>query len=91
MDTDTTHNPPHTDTADIEALRRKFMGGLTPFDDFARAIGKHPKTVARMRPPIVRVGRQPYVPDDEGRAWILGGCKPWRPENPRGRGRRGAA
>jgi hypothetical protein len=66
--------------SDIAALRDKLLAGLTPIDDFAAAIDKHPKTLMRMNPPIVRIGRNVYVPEEEGRAWILNGCKPLQPE-----------
>lgn len=66
------------------------MGGLIPFGDFAAAIGKHPKTVMRMRPPIVRIGRDVYVPEEPGRQWLLNDCRPVEPER-RTRGGRKAA
>jgi len=62
-----------------------FLAGLTPFDEFAAAIHKHPKTLKRLNPPIVYVGRTPYVPDEQGRAWILNGCKPLQAPKQRGR------
>jgi hypothetical protein len=65
---------------EIAELREKLMGGLIPFNDFAAAMDKHPKTVMRMGPPIVRVGRDVYVPEEPGRAWLLNGCKPVEPE-----------
>lgn len=60
----------------INELRAKLLDGLTPFNDFAAALEKHPKTVMRMNPPIVRIGRDVYVPEEQGRAWVLNGCKP---------------
>lgn len=60
-------------------LREKLLGGLVPFDEFAAAIGRHPKTVKRMNPPTVRIGRSIYVPEEKGRAWILNGCRPFEP------------
>jgi hypothetical protein len=72
----------------IEALRQRLLDGLTPLDDFAAAMDRHPKTVKRWNPPIVYIGRRAYVPDKEGRAWILNGCKPVLPErHARSRGR----
>jgi hypothetical protein len=62
--------------ARISALREKLLEGLTPFKTFAAAMGRHPKTVKKMNPPIVRIGREDYVPDEEARAWILNGCRP---------------
>ena len=59
----------------IEELRSKLLDGLVPFAEFAAALDKHPKTVMRMNPPIVRVGRDVYVPAEQGRAWLLNGCK----------------
>jgi hypothetical protein len=73
---------------EIAELREKLMGGLVPFSAFAAAMDKHPKTVMRMNPPIVRIGRDVYVPEDQGRAWLLNGCKPLQSE---GRGRRRSA
>jgi hypothetical protein len=75
---------------EIEALRKKIMPGLIPFDDFAKAIGKHPKTLAKLGPPLVYVGRTPYVPEEPGRAWVLNGCTPVEPDKSR-RGRKVAA
>jgi hypothetical protein len=69
-------------------LGEKFLSGLTPFNNFARAIGKHPQTLAKMRPPIVRVGRTIYVPNELGHEWLLAGCPPVLPEAPAARGRR---
>jgi hypothetical protein len=65
----------------------KFLAGLTPFDDFARSLHKHPKTVKRMQPPIVRIGRSLYVPDAQGLEWVRNGCRPVVEQPPR-RGRR---
>jgi hypothetical protein len=78
-----------TEQPEISALREKLLAGLTPFGAFAAALGKHPKSVMRMNPPIVRIGRSVYVPDEQGRQWILNGCRPLQTES-RGR-RRGAA
>jgi hypothetical protein len=69
----------------VEALREKFLAGLTPFNDFAAAIAKHPKTLAKLNPPIVRIGRSVYVPDDQGRTWLLNGCKPLSQQRRRNR------
>ena len=63
-------------------MSQDFLAGLTPFDKFAEAIGKHPKTVKRLNPPVVYIGRTVYVPDDLGREWLLSGCKPLK-TNPR--------
>ena len=68
-------------------LRDKLMGGLVRFADFAAAMNKHPKTVMKMGPPVTRVGRDVYVDEAKGRAWILNGCRPLEPER-RGRGRK---
>lgn len=62
--------------ADIAALRDRLLDGLIPFKDFAAATGKHPTTVRRLNPPIVRVGRSRYVPEKEGREWLRNGCRP---------------
>lgn len=62
--------------ADIAALRDKLFEGLTPLSDFAAALGLHPKTVKKKDPPIIYIGRDPYVPDDPGREWVLNGCRP---------------
>ena len=37
--------------ADIAALRDRLFEGLTPFNDFAAALGLHPKTVKKKDPP----------------------------------------
>jgi hypothetical protein len=71
-------------------MESNFLAGLTPFDEFARAIGKHPKTVRKMRPPRVKIGRTQYVPDDEGKQWILDGCPPVMPATSSRRRRRAA-
>jgi hypothetical protein len=71
---------------EISELREKLLGGLTPFADFAAAMNRHPKTVMRMNPPVVKIGRSVYVPTETGRAWLLSGC---RPAEQRGRARRG--
>lgn len=70
----------------IDQLREELMGDLVPLNNFAAAMGKHPKTVKRMGPPLVYIGRDPFVPKDGGRAWLQNGCKPIEPER-RGRGR----
>jgi hypothetical protein len=67
-------------------LKTRLMGGMSPFNDFCKAIGKHPKTVKKMKPPIVRIGRSEFVIEDQGRNWIQNGCPPVEPER-RGRGR----
>jgi len=75
-----TDNEKPTDAAPaIDELREHLLGDLTLFDDFCKAIGKHPKTVTKMKPPTVRVGRTIYVPTDKGREWILAGCPPVLP------------
>jgi hypothetical protein len=74
----------------IGLLREAIIGELIPFDDGAAAIKKHPKTLKRMRPPTVYVGRTPYLPKEPFRLWVLNGCKPVEPER-RGRGRPRAA
>jgi hypothetical protein len=74
----------------IDELRSKLLDGLVPFNEFAAALDKHPKTVMRMNPPIVRIGRDVYVPEEQGRAWVLNGCKPVEVER-RGRARPRAA
>jgi hypothetical protein len=71
----------------VDELRSKLLDGLTPFNDFAAAIKKHPKTLMRMNPPIVRIGRDIYVPEAQGREWLLNGCKPIETERRRGRSR----
>jgi hypothetical protein len=86
--TTATGKPASLDAADVEALREKLLAGLTPFNDFARALRKHPTTLARMKPPTVRVGRRLYVPNERGRQWILDGCPPVLPDEARGRGRK---
>jgi hypothetical protein len=77
-----------TGKPEIEALREKLIGDLTPFDDFAAAIRKHPKTLRKMRPPTRYVGRSVFVPTERGRKWILDGCPPVSPEAPTPRRRR---
>jgi hypothetical protein len=76
---------------EIAELRNKLLDGLIPIGDFAAAIGKHAKTLMRLGPPIVRVGRAVYVPEGQGRAWLLNGCKPIEPDRQRNRGQRRAA
>ena len=71
-----------------EALRETILSGLALFDDFANGISKHPKTLRRMRPPVVYIGRTPYVPIELGRQWILDGCPPVLPAAPKRRGAR---
>jgi hypothetical protein len=71
----------------VDELRTKLLDGFIPFNDFAAAIDKHPKTVMRMNPPIVRIGRDVYVHEERGRAWLLNGCKPVEVERRRGRPR----
>jgi hypothetical protein len=88
--TATASKPASLAAADIEALREKLLAELTPFNDFAKALRKHPTTLARMKPPTVRVGRKLYVPDERGRQWILDGCPPVLPEV-KGRGRKRVA
>jgi len=66
----------HTSEKPTEDLRAELLRGLTPFDEFSAAIDKHPKTLAKMNPPTVRIGRSKYVPTEEGRRWVLNGCKP---------------
>jgi hypothetical protein len=66
--------------ADIAILRDRLLDGLIPFNDFAAAMGKHPTTARKLRPPVVRVGRSVYVPEKEGREWLLNGCR--RTEHP---------
>lgn len=68
-------------------LRSKLLDGLVSFNEFAAALGKHPKTVMRMNPPVVRIGRDVYVPEEQGRAWLRNGCKPPQPATRRGRQR----
>jgi hypothetical protein len=71
----------------VDELRSKLLDGFIPFGDFAAALNKHPKTVMRMNPPLVRIGRDVYVPEEQGRAWLLNGCKPQSPPSRRGRQR----
>jgi hypothetical protein len=85
MDTANTTDDSCVAPKDIEVLREKLLAGLTPFNDFAAAIEKHPKTLAKLNPPTVRIGRSVYVPDDQGRAWILNGCKPLSQQRARNR------
>jgi hypothetical protein len=75
--------------ANVAALRGELLDELDPLDEFAAALNRHPKTVKRWNPPIVYIGRKPYVPRKRGREWILNGCKPIEPPR-RGRGRRSA-
>jgi hypothetical protein len=79
--------PPRGGEAGSTCQPNKFLDGLTPFNDFARAIKKHPKTVKKLNPPIVYVGRTPYVPDAEGRQWVFNGCRPPPLRTNRGRGK----
>ena len=73
---------------DIGTLREDLFSGFIPFNDFAAAIDRHPKTLKRMNPPIVYVGRTPFIPKEKGKAWLLNGCRPVEPERRRrGRGR----
>ena len=74
----TLENETQTERASVD-----FLAGLTPLDEFSDGIHKHPKTVRRMRPPIVHIGRTPYVPTELGRKWVLDGCPPVLPEAPR--------
>ena len=62
--------------ADINALRDQLLDELDTLEDFAAALDRHPKTVKRWNPPIVYVGRKPYVPRKRGREWLLNGCRP---------------
>src|SRR5881394_406574 len=39
----------------VDELLSKLLDGLVPFNQFAAALDKHPKTVMRMNPPIVRI------------------------------------
>ena len=71
---------------EIAELREELMGDMIPFNDFAAAINRHAKTLKRMNPPLIYVGRDPFVPKEQGRAWLQNGCKPVEPER-RGRGR----
>jgi hypothetical protein len=70
----------------VEALRAKLLEGLEPLGDFAKAAGKHKKTMRRLGVPVTYIGRTPYVNVEAGRAWLLNGCRPVDAE-PRGRGR----
>ena len=70
----------------IDQLREAIIGELLPFDDGAAVIDKHPKTLRRMNPPIVYIGRTPYLPKEPFRLWVLNGCRPIEPARP-GRGR----
>jgi hypothetical protein len=58
---------------------------MTRLDVFAETIGKHSKTVKKLNPPVVYVGRTPYVPDDQGQEWVKNGCKPLDPTHRCGR------
>ena len=80
----------NTKQASVAALRDELLDELDPLEDFAAALDRHPKTVKRWKPPIVYVGRKPYVPRKQGREWILNGCKSIDPPR-RGRGRGKAA
>lgn len=71
-------------------LRETLLDGVTPLDTFAKAVDKHPKTLRRLGVPVVKIGRDVYVPIEQGRAWLLNGCKPVEP-NRRGVGRRRVA
>lgn len=75
------------DTArqDIGTLRDELLAGFIRFNDFAAAINRHPKSLKRMNPPIVYVGRTPYIPREAGKAWLANGCRPAEPERPRRR------
>jgi hypothetical protein len=76
--------------ANIGTLRDELLDELDPLEDFAAALNRHPKTVMRWRPPIIYVGRKPFVPRKRGRQWILDGCQPI--DSPRrASGRRSAA
>jgi hypothetical protein len=72
-----------------KALRDQLLAGLTPFNEFAEAINKHPATLRKMCPPTVHIGRDPYVPTEQGRAWLLNNCRTIEPEGRVRRGRRG--
>jgi len=63
------------------------LGEYDPLDVFARKIDRSTRTVSRMiaQPdglPHLRLGRETYIPVDEGRAWLASRVK--RP-NPRRR------
>ena len=77
-----------TQNSDIGALREDLLSGFIPFNDFAAAIDRHPKTLKRMNSPIVYVGRTPYIPKEQGKAWLLNGCRPVKPERRRRGGER---
>ncbi len=69
-------------------LSEKLLSGLIPLADFAAAMKKHPKTVMRMNPPVVRIGRDVYVPEEQGSAWLLNSCRPLENATKHGRRRR---
>jgi hypothetical protein len=71
----------------VEALRDQLLGDLDSLEVFAAAIECHPKTLKKKNPPTVYINRKPYIPKEQGKAWLLNGCKSVENGTRRGRGR----